>query len=394
MNSEERREILLAISLGWKSPAELKNLPEFSDESFISELESLQNDLSFLPSTLLIENPPSQLKDKVARKLYRIKDEIKSKVKEIEIKPTPIEVEVSTPQKSDKREENIERSGQTPATDLIFEPNETLEDNKTELLNNDEFEEVGSIESVSASLENQLQGLIGKVKEVSLKESSDLGNDEPGITINEEEDGRELSIPQSSSHDFRHQTELRRNNFEDDQSKKKSYSFQIIAFILFFIVVIGLVIIYFKFSSEVKNYQMQVDHLNEEISTLSTQFEGNSSLQDILDSKELRIVNLQRANKIDNGFAKIFLDPVQGRGVLQLSELPAIEAGKAYHLWGNVAADFYSLKVFTSSQRIDFQNFTFSDFLIQPGSKFLLIEDPDSKTDAPGDKILFEGIVQ
>lgn len=391
MTIEERKELLLAISFGWKSRSELKDFPEFNDESFLNELASFQNDLSLLPVTLQIENPPTQLKDKVARKLYRIKDEIRTKVKQVNLNNPEIIAESTAEIKESILESPpvISDEKETPQIDPLV-----IEEPPALIKTDDEFEEVESFENVSAKLENEIEKLVSKVKTESTKENSPILIDEPGIDIKEDDQSIELNIAQSSKQDIPYKPVSRQNTLEDYEPKKKSYSFLIISFLLFFIVAVGLVIMYFKFTSKVDNYQMQVDHLNQEITTLSAQFEGNSSLQAILDSKELRVVNLQRTDKLDNGFAKVFLDLSEGRGVLQLSELPAIETGRAYHLWGNVGADFYSLSVFTSLQRLDFKNFNFSDFLIQPGSKFLLIEDPDDKTDAPGSKVLFEGTIE
>lgn len=391
MTLEERKELLLAISFGWKSLFELKDSPEFKDESFLNELAALQNDLSLLPVTLQIENPPTQLKDKVARKLYRIKDEIRTKVKQATLNKSEI-ISEPTPEVQENILEDLPVIPDDEGTSRI---DSSVDEEPSSLIKMDEeFEEVESLENVSTKLENEIEKLVRKVKTESPKENSKFMIDEPGIDINEDDKSIELNIAQRNKQDLPYEPESKRNTFEDYEPKKKSYLFQIISFILFFIVAVGLVIMYFKFTSEVDNYQMQVDHLNQEITALSAQFEGNSSLQAILDSKELRIVNLQRTNNLDNGFAKIFLDLSEGRGVLQLSELPAIETGRAYHLWGNVGADYYSLSVFTSMQRMDFKNFTFSDFLTQSGSKFLLIEDPDDKTDAPGSKILFEGAIE
>jgi len=391
MTIEERKELLLAISFGWKTLPESEDFPEFNDESFLTELAALQNDLSLLPITLQIENPPSQLKDKVARKLYRIKDEIRTKVKQVTTSNSEIINEIA-PVVEENILEDLPVMAVNEETSRI---DVSVDEEPSSLINKEEeFEEVESLENVSIKLENEIEKLVGKVKTESRKEDSTLMINEPGIDIEEDNKSIELNIEQRKKQELPYKPESRRNTFEDYEPKKKSYLFQIISFVLFFIVAVGLVIMYFKFSSEVDNYQLQVDHLNQEITTLSAQFEGNSSLQAILDSKELKIVNLQRTNKLDNGFAKVFLDLSEGRGVLQLSELPAIETGRAYHLWANVGADYYSLSVFTSLQRMDFKNFTFSDFLIQPGSIFLLIEDPDDKTDAPGNKILFEGSIE
>jgi len=78
---ENINDLIYAHSLGCLDNEELQRLREHLDggeDVNIKELGELQNLASLLPSILKIENPDPQLKDNVAKKLYRLKDEIKA----------------------------------------------------------------------------------------------------------------------------------------------------------------------------------------------------------------------------------------------------------------------------------------------------------------------------
>ena len=78
---ENVNDLIYAYSLGCLDSDEIERLRENleSGEGLnIKELGEFQNLASLLPSTLKIENPDPQLKDNVAKKLYRLKDEIKA----------------------------------------------------------------------------------------------------------------------------------------------------------------------------------------------------------------------------------------------------------------------------------------------------------------------------
>jgi hypothetical protein len=78
---ENINDLIYAYSLGCLDNEELQRLREHFDsgeELNIQELGEFQNLASLLPSILKIENPDPQLKDNVAKKLYRLKDEIKA----------------------------------------------------------------------------------------------------------------------------------------------------------------------------------------------------------------------------------------------------------------------------------------------------------------------------
>ena len=74
----EYSDLLFAYSLGCLDKEDLLELNEFfqtGNEFPWQELGEYQNLAALLPSILNMETPTEEIKDKVARKLYRIKNE-------------------------------------------------------------------------------------------------------------------------------------------------------------------------------------------------------------------------------------------------------------------------------------------------------------------------------
>ena len=91
--------------------ATLNSSMENDDDFPWQELGKYQNLVSIIPSSLQLELPNQELKDKVARKLYSIRDEIiASKQKETisEEEQDTIEEEIDMEEISDVKEEGIE----------------------------------------------------------------------------------------------------------------------------------------------------------------------------------------------------------------------------------------------------------------------------------------------
>ena len=82
ITKQEAGELIFAGVLGCLDRTDLSKLNEFlkNGGELPSTIGEFQNIAAMLPVMLKAENPPSVLKDKVARKLYRVKDEIRAKV--------------------------------------------------------------------------------------------------------------------------------------------------------------------------------------------------------------------------------------------------------------------------------------------------------------------------
>ena len=84
-------EVLGCINL--KDKESLEIMKEKEENFPWKELGDYQNLVALLPSTLIIKYPESELKDKTAMKLYKIRDEIKAKLeakKEKDVPPQPV----------------------------------------------------------------------------------------------------------------------------------------------------------------------------------------------------------------------------------------------------------------------------------------------------------------
>ena len=76
-----------------KEDSDTLRLSKENDENFpFKELGEYQNLIALLPSTLMLEFPSNELKDKVVMKLYSIREEIKAKVEARKAAEEPLEL--------------------------------------------------------------------------------------------------------------------------------------------------------------------------------------------------------------------------------------------------------------------------------------------------------------
>jgi hypothetical protein len=141
---ENINDLIYAYSLGCLEDEELQRLnlhQDNNEELDIKELGEFQNLVSLLPSTLTLEIPDPQLKDNVAKKLYRLKDEIKAQRQKN--KPT-------LNNQDNKEEKEPEHS--------LKEPEEVNSENNTFNANQIEDNEIQNLieESIDLSSNNKI----------------------------------------------------------------------------------------------------------------------------------------------------------------------------------------------------------------------------------------------
>jgi hypothetical protein len=125
---ENINDLIYAYSLGCLDSDEFQSLNsqlDNSEEEEGKELGEYQNLVSLLPCTLTLENPDPALKDNVAKKLYRLKDEIKAqRQKNKPIVNIPEAKEESEQDKSLKEPEEILPIENNTLTDNLIEEKE------------------------------------------------------------------------------------------------------------------------------------------------------------------------------------------------------------------------------------------------------------------------------
>ena len=69
------------------------------------------------------------------------------------------------------------------------------------------------------------------------------------------------------------------------------------------------------------------------ISTIKESIADDKTISSILNSNSLLLVNLTGTEKNAGATGKIFIDQASGTGIIQLSNLPKLQANKVYKLW-------------------------------------------------------------
>lgn len=123
---ENINDLIYAYSLGCLDKEELEKLKSLNNdekELNFKELGEFQNLVSLLPSTLTLETPDPQLKDNVAKKLYRLKDEIKAQRQ----KNKPIS-DIQETQEIPEPDSTLKEPELQPAENSVFHDNQ-IDDN-------------------------------------------------------------------------------------------------------------------------------------------------------------------------------------------------------------------------------------------------------------------------
>ena len=388
-------DYLYAFCLGSLDRDELKELSEYIGgvEGFDKqELGEYQNLVSLLPAILTIETPDPQLKDNVARKLYRLKDEIKSQ---------------RYKNKTSPRIQGITKEESVPA-----------DQEKPKIVGTIEEEEVPLIESKKQETPELVKEELPKPSQNKLSKSQDVS---PLYkTYNPEEPAKEETRPPVKRETFLHskeekeeypeeQIEYKSVRVEEDhmdniireplktpeqqilQPEKKSYSMAIIGFLLFFVVVIGIVIVYVKISSDVKEYKSEVDKLNKQISSLTMKLSSNQEIDQMLQSPNVQIINLKGTNLNTSGFGKLIISPEKGLGYIQLAQMPALPEKKEFQLWVSISGNSMSLGTFHASEKMEYYSFKIPTLPQGYDINFLVTEEQAGGAKTPGKKVYLTG---
>jgi len=371
-------DLLFAYSLGCLDEDDLLKLREYfkSGEEFAwQELGEFQNLVSLLPSILNIETPSPAIKDNVARKLYKIKGEIPAKKILHDILP-------DAPSQFD--EEKI--STKDAASEEEYTSSEKLN------TRTDGFEIVTAKkkpqEYFRPPQETQIHGRDSEYTAAEEDKTQD-GNvqEQPALqTVDSAAGGKDTTGGEKKK------TYTLHGNYGNDKKSgknKKSFPGILISIILFIIVAAGIIVTYLKFSSDVKNYKSNVESLNKQIKNLSSQMSVSKELSELLQSKNLRIINLQ--GTATGGFGKIIISLDNSKGFLQLSQMPVLASGKVYQLWLSMNKKNVSMGTFSPANPDEYFPITLPEITNQQSAKFLVSEEPMTGSLQPGNKIFLTG---
>jgi len=331
------------------------------------ELGEYQIITAMLPVILKIVEPDPKVKDKIARRLYRMKDEIrKKKGSKLSYQETELE-KMQGP--------NSTISSLQP-TDFEFE--KTTESSINQI---HEFEEVKSKgkDGIEAEIE------LGKVwvypytigKEGKFSEKKPPSNWDPPI-----------------SEKIEKASEPVKKNLHSKEYKVKKKNWGILPIIWILIFLTGLIFIYLYFSKEVDDYKKRIIHLNEEKAGLIMQLGVLKKFPEILDAKDLTIFNLSGSKYSPDANSKLFISFSENAGYLRLANVHPPDKDRVYQLWMLNGEEVLSLVTIETTKEIEYYRFQIPHITPNNDLKFLLTDEPASGSEKPGKKILLEGSLE
>lgn len=362
--NKEYFEFLYAYSFGCLDNEDLTKLKSYlaSEETFPwQELGEFQNLSSLLPSILSIETPAPEVKDTVARKLYRIKSEIKAKRAKLNQSRPPQQIAPSAI--NEKDEDEVEKI-------------ETKKEEKNESGSGD-FEVVTPL--------RKSEDIFKTISEIPGDENS-----EPGSKTTAEDEIDTLSDIDEEEQPKKKSSYLEKK-YSQDAAKKEKRNSRFMTILILLIVVVGIVIAYLKVTGDVKKYEIKINSLNQQVNSLTEQFNRNKELQSVLASRDLKTINLDAAGKTKEVFGKLFISPENSKGFVQVSNMPALTGNNVYQLWINIKGKYYSLTKISSVDNFSYVSFELPNIEDMRKVSFELTAEPAGGSDQPGENLFLKG---
>jgi hypothetical protein len=406
------------------------------------ELGEFQNLAALLPSFLEIEEPNPQIKDKVARKLYRLKEQKKpDRTTQQQISKPEV------PKFLDKQKaEEISLPSQIPSfkstkTDLPIQkvdwdiPEEdAAKQTAVSKEKIDDYKPVRPIQRKVLEPERPQQTQIDAVSsrdqqersKIPEQEHEDLLSSGP-ILSNKFEILDDLSFDEVSKQD-KPRPELFTSLEIKDESKidtrdfapitpvsTSSYETNItppkvssptaqqvvevpagaskgLIFILFFLSIISIGVVYYLLNSQIKKSEVKI---TEALTNSTKSFENvmlsNQQLNEILNSPKFQVAYLDGSNRVPDSFGKLFFDQETKRGILQLSNLPKPGADKIYKIWFNVNGSFIGRDVIYNSSSQYFLIPNIPEIIESSSGAILITEEAAGESVQPSKNIFYTG---
>ena len=411
-NENQYYDLLHAYALGCLDPKDLNILNEFLDtgeEFFWEELGEYQNLAALLPSILNIETPGMELKDKVARKLYNLRNEKRTKAVEDKIRKTIEKEKTDVPDLSKlnaaRKEERL--SSLFSRTRIQMKEMESGQDNYKQLseidnneeasnqIRENEFEPVITREKIPIIEEKSLHEIDNQSQQKETIEGSFTDEfseiDTGGIT---EEEIKIKPEPKEKKSYNLHGIDLKPEPYpvQSEKSKKASGGV-IVAIVLFLIVAAGLFYFYSKITSDVNAYKSGIEKLDSQLKDLSSKLTDNQEIQKILQSKNVKIVNLSGTDISRESYGKLIISFDTDKGYLQFSNMPQLPENNVFQLWVIINKKFVSLGMVEQTNK-NFYSFTLPELTNTGKTVFLVSKEPSAGSLKPSKDIYLTGTLE
>jgi hypothetical protein len=380
--SDKLKELLTSGAL-WS--LELDKQEKFIEQTYTSgtneltELESIQSVISKLPLLLPMQTPPVTLKDTVARKLYRYSEEERTKRIEAEQiisqKTSTVKPEEKLVLPNEVKEEIIPKNDQSS-----IEKEEIIEETKeVASVTGDSLDFIKvDAEEIPEKVQPTVPEKIERVTEPVVINKPAALKDSGGVPLKNKL--KEFSYTPYS------EKLLRLNS-----GKKGGKLGWIIPLLVFIAAIIAIYFIYNHFTKKINVYEKEVDRLKKESVNTSIQFSDDSSVREILTSKDVAVVNLNGSEADRDGIGKLIVSLDMNKAVFQYSNMPGLEPGKIFILWVTEEGKFYSMGIIDPSLRKTFYPVSFPPLTFRNVVRFILTAETNQYTKSPEGLTYLEG---
>lgn len=400
MDENKLKEILYAYSSGC---LDTEDYPEFlkylnsQNGMMDKEFGNLQNVVALIPAILEIEHPNPKVKDKVARKLYKMKDESKAIKKPIVVNMN-LQDDARGKTKSTSVDEKPEQPISTKETGR-----DNIQDSSTQHSNLQDRKFSNYIplsEAISPESRPEYESdLVNKVQYNELQ-GSDIYDKAEGQEENSsamDPQAKETVSEFSRMPELNHiRPELVTENLYDEREKEKGSGKKAFVYFLGGILV-SLILsagVYYKIDQELTkskgetaSLRLQLNNLRDELSRV----ERYQKVASILSSKETRQYNLEGTESNTKASGRLTIAADGKEGVLQLYNMPLTKGKQAYQLW--ITSKDQAISMGTFNVRQDIEYFPLDQLPVEQSqiSSFIVTLEDNGEAGAPSKKVYLSG---
>ena len=298
-NDNAIHEMISAFASGCMDKNNYRQFKEYLEsdgEVPPGELGELQNVISLLPVILELENPNPKIKDRVAKRLISLQDEIKEKIR-------------LTKQSTATTKTGTVKTAVDGGQEMVLNPPPTEEPRpKTHATPvQDDYNNTEFFESVK------------------------INNQPPPPT-------KHYELPPRTMKDLK-------------EEERPSYTTPIWAAIVITIVIVigGLIFVYSSgtdYEGEINLLESRINNLENELNNSTDFVESYRSLIEFFNYKDIQIVNLNTVDASVSGSGKLLLSFEHKEGLLDLINMPALGSNQAFQVWLISDERSYSLGTF------------------------------------------------
>lgn len=438
--------LLHAFALGCLEREEFDLMMEYfkSNQDYPwQELGEYQNLVALLPSFLNIESPDSRVKDMVARKLYRLRDQQRPQRTTQIISQTSSLQRQNLFQRIETDEQKLFSQISSPvAPEEMVEPEQTSEPESFEPTSAD-VSRAMDFERVSSEKDNSLYEPEKNVPDTEdyrspFKSDETSKEEDPNSSYSsyslettdssfssnfDDIESGSKETPESKD-DFSFESSLSDYSLSKESSSKTNEDYSSftsetiidepsadeqketpevkqvksgvsgVLFSLTFILLAGAIgAVYYFLSKDFKAAtEKQTAKYESIVQSLKTEVSSTKEVDALLASINLQMVTLKSTPKAAGAYGKVLFDSITRKAMLQVVNLPALSSDKAYELWIISNGQKYSSGIYdvtTSRQYFPIANF--SGLSLTGQTSFLITEEILSGGEKPSKDVYLAG---